>query len=1199
MFKEFFTKEIGAALRSPMIYIFFFLMALMAGAAVASDSIIIGGAIGNTNKNAPHIITNFVLILGIFSLLIAAAFFNNAALRDSKNQFQEIMFSLPITKSGYFWGRFLGALVLSTIPLLGIFLGVEVGAILAKMFEWVDAERFGSFQLAVLVNNYVLFILPNMFIAGSIIFFLAHKWQNTIISFVGVLVIIVAYLVTSDLMSDLENEQLGALLDIFGIGTYSIFTKYWTPVEKNTLAPPIAGLLLYNRLIWLSVGVAVSAISYQVFNLKLRQAGKKSKSETKEIAPVSEIISKPSVSAQFNFATNWTHFMSFFKLNFLNIVKSNVFKILVVFSLVLLFVSMIEGYEYFGLQSYPLTYKVVGDITSSTGLFTIIIVIFFAGELVWRDRTERINEVINSTPHQSFASVFAQFFALLSVATLLHVIYVFIGISSQLLRGFTDIKFEVYVIDYFVDLFPNWFLFIALFMFIQTLLSNRYIGYFVSILVFMIWGLLLSILDIQSNMLDLGGGPSIRYSDMSGFGSGFTGALWFNLYWMLLAVIMLFKASFYWPRTAANGFSHRIKSAFSNATPTALKVFGAICVLWLLVATNVFYNTQILNSYITGDEQEELLANYEKKYKKYQHAPHPTITDVIYYIDIYPEERDIRTKSELQLINKTNHPIDSMHFIVSDDWETNIDIAGAKLVLNDEEIGYQIYELAKPIQPGASMEMTIVNNYITTGFENDAGNTSIQKNGTFINNSTILPNMGYSPDYELGEKYTRKKYDLEPKDRMPRLVHSCGDMCNVNYLSDGRSDWVNVETFISTSEDQIAIAPGSLLAERNENGRNYYHYKVDHISQNFFSFMSAEYEVSRSKYKDVDIEIYYDEDHPYNVNKMTDAVERSLAYYEKNFGPYFHKQARIIEFPRYATFAQAFPGTMPYSESFGFITNLEDESENNVVDAVIAHEMAHQWWAHQEISAKMEGGTFLTESFAEYSSLMVMKEAAKEDPIKMKNFLKYDFNRYLRGRSGEREKELPLYRVENQSYIHYGKGAIVLYALQDYIGEDSLNAALSSFLEEYRYAEPPYPNSHDFLRHLYPRVPDSLNYLVDDWIKNIRLYDLRLTDAQTISNNSGYETTMKLELKKLDADSLGTETEMEFEDWIDIGLYADNEEENLLIVERVKLNQKDSTITLFSKELPKKAAIDPKRLLIERVTDDNVKTVELKGSTEE
>jgi hypothetical protein len=1191
MFWEFFTKEIKTALKSPMIYIFIGLMALLAGAAVASDSVVIGGAIGNTHKNAPYIITTFVLILGMFALLIAAAFFNNAALRDVKNNFHEIMFSLPIGKFGYFGGRFAGALVLSTIPLLGIFIGVEVGEALAKAFEWVDPERYGPLYWSVVINNYFLFILPNMFVAGSIIFFLAHKWQNTIVSFVGVLAIIVLYFLTGTLLSDVDNENIGALLDIFGIRTFNIYAKYWTPAEKNTLSPAFEGLILYNRLIWMGVGLLISALSYAAFNFKLNQAGKKSQKQESEVQKAQVPAKIKSITPTFSGGTDWIQFVSFFKINFLSILKSNVFKILVVFSTVLLVVSMAEGYEYFGLQAYPVTYKVAEDITGSTGLFNIIIVIFFAGELVWKDRTDHIDEVINATPHRSFSNVLGQFFALLSVAVVLKIVYIIIGIASQLLRGFTHIKLEVYLVDILLETIPTWFFFIALFMLIQTLLSNRYVGYFASILTVIVWPIMMGIFDISSNMVDLGSAPSIRYSDISGFGAGATATIWFQIYWMLLAVLLLFKTGFYFPRTKVNGFINRMKSAWNNASKSTLTMAVGVGVVWFGVGAFVYYNTQVLNPYQTSDEAEELRANYEKTYKKFENAPHPVITDAIYHIDIYPSELDVYTRTELTVKNQTDEPIDSIHVVLSDDWETTVTIPEAEIVLDDEEIGYRIYALAKPMLPGEVAKWEVKNNYITQGFSNFGGGTSVQTNGTFLNNAAILPNFGYSEGAELSDKYTRKKYGLEPKKRMPELVSPCGNACNYNYLTDGSADWVNVETFISTSKDQIAIAPGSLISKEEDEDRVVYHYKVDHPSQNFFSFMSAAYEVASDKYKDVDIEIYYDADHPYNIEKMIYAVKRSLAYYEANFGPYYHKQARIIEFPRYATFAQAFPGTMPYSESFGFVANLEDESENNVVDAVIAHEMAHQWWAHQEIPAKMQGGTFLTESFSEYSSLMVMKESFNDDAMRMKEFVKYDFNRYLRGRSSEREKELPLYKVENQSYIHYGKGAVVLYALQDYIGEDSVNAALAGFLEEYRYAGPPYPNSHDFLRHLNPRVPDSLKYLVEDMIMNIRLYDLRLTEATIDSSASGYQTTFKLSAVKLDADSLGNESEIPMNDWVDIGLYSDEEEEDLIAIKRVKMKSGEGTFVLESAEKPVKAAIDPKRLLIERVIDDNVKRV--------
>ena len=342
----------------------------------------------------------------------------------------------------------------------------------------------------------------------------------------------------------------------------------------------------------------------------------------------------------------------------------------------------------------------------------------------------------------------------------------------------------------------------------------------------------------------------------------------------------------------------------------------------------------------------------------------------------------------------------------------------------------------------------------------------------------------------------------------------------------------------------------------------------------------------------MDIEIYYDKKHSVNVNKMVKAVERSLEYYSKNFGPYTHKQCRIIEFPRFSTFAQAFPGTMPYSEAFGFVIDLEDEEKNNVIDAVIAHEIAHQWWAHQLVGADMQGATLLSESFSEYSSLMTMKSIAKT-PMAMREFIKYDHDRYLRGRSGEVEKELPLFKVENQSYIHYGKGSVILYALQDYIGEDKVNEALKEFLDKYKYSNY-YPTSLDFLKVLEKKVPDSLNYLIDDWFKEITIYDNRLKTAEAKKLENGkYEISLEIESRKFRADSIGNEKSVPLDEWVDIGFFTDGDEKELIGQERIKIVENLSKLSFQLDTLPAKAAIDPRHLLVDKVYSDNTKTINL------
>jgi len=1164
-------------------------MALFVFGATISDNIQIGGSVGNVYRNAPYVITLYTSIMTLFGLMIATAFFNNAALKDYNNNFNEILFSTPISKAGYFFGRFFAAMVLATIPMLGIFLGTLIGSYLAPIFGWVDADRFGNFYLETFINNYLLFILPNIFFAGAIIYALAQKWRSTTISFVGVLIIIIGYIVSGTLLSDMDNETIAGLADTFGIRAYGSYTKYYTPIEKNTLSPLFTGIVLYNRIIWISIGAIVLLLSY--FSFSFKEKNKKVKVIKESKSEKNTLFVLPKLHSIFNNNTEWIQFKSFFYVNFLSIAKSVTFRILFLFSAILLLTNLIGGFEYFGLQSYPLTYKLIDTISNGTIIFVVIILVFFSGELIWRDRGSNINEVIDATPHTSFISLLAKGISLVAITSILHFFFIFIGIIYQLINGFTRIELDVYLLDFFYSDFIMYIVWSGVMIMVQVLVNNKYIGYFVSIIVIFIWNFVLAMLDIESNMLDIAGGPSLRYSDMNGFGPGLYGAMWFNLYWVLFSIICILIAGVLWNRGFSSSLKERIQTARKQVPNNYRIIILTTAFVWIAVAGFVYYNTQILNSYKTSDQMEELSVEYEKKYKKYENINQPKITDAKYFVDIYPHKRDVYIKTIFSLTNETNSPIDSIHYNIDQDWNTEIIIPNSKLVYEDKELGYLIYQLNKALQPNETIAVEIKTSYITKGFSNGTGNTSIVKNGTFLNNFQVVPSMGYNPDVELSDKNTRKKHELKPKDRMPELEENCTENCMANYLTNGHSDFITVETTISTSGDQIAIAPGSLIKKWNENGRNYYHYKVDHPSLNFFSFISAKYEVATRKWNNVDIEVYYDAKHSVNVDMMIDAVERSLIYYTENFGPYYHKQCRIIEFPRYASFAQAFPGTMPYSESIGFVINLEDETKNNIVDAVIAHEMSHQWWAHQLIGANMQGGTMLSESFAEYSSLMTMKSIAKT-PMDMREFLKYDHDRYLRGRSGETERELPLYKVENQMYIHYGKGSAILYALQDYIGEDKVNLAMHNFLDEFKYQKPPYPTSLDFLKYLEPQVPDSLKYLINDWFKEITLYDNRMKEATYKKLDNGkYEVSVNIEAYKMNADTIGNETKIPVNDWIDIGFFTDDDEKNLFFEKRLKIDNSEMNFTFVLDSLPIKAAIDPRKLLIDRVYSDNTKTV--------
>ena len=1192
MFAVFLKKELSRGLKSPMLYIFIFIVSLLVFGAVVSDNVVIGGTVGDVHKNAPSVVAMYVTILNIFGLLFATAFFNNAALRDYRFNFNEIMFSTPISKAGYYFGRFCGAWILSTLVMLGIYLAFIIGAAVGPAMGWIGADRMGPTPWGAFISTYFIFVVPNMFLAGTVIFALATRFKSTVVSFLGTLIIIIAYIVGLNMASDLDSQSTAALIDIFGISTYNLDTQYFTPFEKNTINPSLSGYLLPNRIIWSSVGIILLLFGYFTYSFTIKaKKVKKQKTGIDTVSNRKHLIAPVLTNTQ-DAPSSWDSFKTFFKINFLSILKSNVFVILVLFSIILLVVNLWNGFDFYGLQSYPVTYKMLDEINGIATLFVIIILVFFSGELIWRDRDSHINEVIDSTPHHSVSSLMAKTISLICLASLLHLTLMIIGILYQAANGYTSFELGLYLTDFLTGSLITFTIWAGILIFIQVFFNNKYLGYFVSVLIMFMIDFIFLALKIESKMFVIGATPKTIYSDMNGFGPGMNGHLWFSGYWVLLGGFLILLAGLFWPRGTSKRLSQRWKAGRKSLDKSYYGTLGFFSVAWLAVAGFVFYNTQVLNPYDNSKTAEQKQVSYEKAFKKYQDIPNLSITDAVYNIDIYPAQRKSDVTVDLSLKNKTNAIIDSLHFTINPDLNHELIIPESELVFTGLEKSYLIYHLKNPVLPGDSTHFSVKADYTAKGFENTVSNTNVIKNGTFFNNMSVLPSFGYSENYEISDKNKRKSYELPERDRMPELQTTCSDLCMKNYLTDGAADWVNVETFISTSEDQIAVAPGSLISEKTENGRRKYHYRSDHISQNFYSFISANYEVAKRKWNGIDLEIYYHAGHKVNVERMLDAVQKSLEYYTKNFGPYYHKQARIIEFPRYQTFAQAFPGTMPYSESFGFIINLENEEDINVIDAVIAHEMAHQYWAHQVIGAEMQGSTMLSESFSEYSSLMVMKQTS--DDLKMKDFLRHDLRRYLRGRSSETEKEVPLYKVENQGHIHYGKGAFVLYGLQNYIGEERVNTAMRQFLEAYRYQEPPYPTANDFMRYLEPQVPDSLQYLITDWFKEITLYDLRLMDTQMERLANGQcKVSLDIIAKKTKADEVGKPTEVPIKDWVDIGFYKDRDEEDLLFRERIFFDQENITLEFTLDTIPARVAIDPLRLLIDRIYDDNSKNLNL------
>jgi len=504
-------------------------------------------------------------------------------------------------------------------------------------------------------------------------------------------------------------------------------------------------------------------------------------------------------------------------------------------------------------------------------------------------------------------------------------------------------------------------------------------------------------------------------------------------------------ANLLWVRGLEVGWRRRLQLAAARLTRPLQALSAGALIAFISLGGFIFYNTNILNEYRTRYDNQLRQVEYEKQYKEHEDSPQPRIQSVNVNIDIYPADLRLHAQGSFQLKNKTSEPITLVLVNLPQHAEIlGLSVGPARQASQeDPRNGVYIFNLPQPLEPGQSLALDFDLDYAVHGFTNRRGSTRVVHNGTFFNHAN-LPRIGYIAGAELSEDSDRRKHDLQPKDRMA----SIDDMAaRQNHYISPDADWIDFEATVSTAPDQIAVAPGSLRREWTEDGRRYFHYKSDGRILCFYSFLSARYELLRDQWNDVAIEIYYHKGHEYNLDSMVTAIKLSLDYFTKHFSPYQHKQVRILEFPRYQQFAQSFPNTIPYSESLGFIARVDpnDEKDINYPVYITAHEVAHQWWAHQVIGGNVQGATMLSETMAQYSALMVMKHTFGAD--KMKRFLSYELDRYLMGRAAERKKEMPLALVENQPYIHYQKGSLVMYALQDYIGESTANQALSNYIQ--------------------------------------------------------------------------------------------------------------------------------------------------------
>jgi hypothetical protein len=1194
--------ELRRRLRMLSTYVYFavffglgMLWMLASGGAFAGASVDLGAG-GKVPINAPLSVLVVTTLGGYLGTIITAAIAGRATFQDVDHGMTAFFFSAPISRRDYLGGRFLGALLSVVILYPGLTLGMLAGTCMPA----VDATRVGPQAALAYVQPYLTVLFPNLLFTAAIFFTLATLLRRMLPVYVGAVVLVLGYLIASSLIANLDNRTLAAMLDPFGMQAAGQLTDYWTIAEKSTRLIPLAGVFLWNRVAWTGLGVVLLAFTYARFSFTER-AARNAKARPVEPKVASPVAVPATPTLDFSARASFSALLQLARLQLRETVKNVFFLVIVLAGVLFVVVTGLNADELYGTRTWLLTYEVLEIVGGSFSLFILIIITFYSGELVWRERDARLAPIFDALPVRGWVYFTSKLLALMAVQVILVAVIMAAGIVLQAAKGYFHFEIGLYLKTLFGIRLVSFWILCSTAMLVHVVVNNKYVGHFVMILYF-IAGIAMPLLGLEHSLYRFGRIPTWTYSSMNGFGHFVEPIVVFQIYWAALAIAFALAANALWVRGAETRWRPRLQIAWAARSRGSVLAVSACLVVFACVGGFIFWNTNVRNEYVTEHDAEARQAKMERRYRSWWEAPQPTIEGVKVACDIFPEARRLDLRGTYAVENESERPISQILVQVSHRAKINrLSFGrGERRSVADPELGFYVYDLPQAIAPRerASLEWDL--SYDNRGFSSSGGDTHVVYNGTFVNSWEFTPHLGYSGESELRDDAVRHKFGLAPRSAAP-----AGDPVGSTHNYAGPdANWVDFEATVSTSLDQLAIAPGYLDREWTQDGRRFFHYTMDSRILGFYSFLSARYSVLRDHWspppsampgsREVSIEIDYQAGHEFDLGRMVKGVKQSLDYYTSKLGPYQHHQVRIVEFPRYEKFAQSFPNTIPFSESIGFIARVDDANPDDIDYPfyVTAHEVAHQWWAHQVISGDVQGATLLSETMAQYSALMVMKH--EYGPDKMKKFLRYELDRYLRGRSDAKRVEMPLVKVEDQPYIHYAKGSVVMYALADYIGEDVLDAALARFIADNKLQAHPYPDAPAFVAALREATPPEYPHLIEDLFETITLYENRAERASYVKRADGkYDVTVVVHAKKLRAGSFGAETEIPIDDFIDIG--ALDKEGKVLALDRRKITSKDATFTFTVDAEPAKAGIDPLNKLIDRMPSDNVVRVEKQG----
>lgn len=1090
-----------------------------------------------------------------FFLFLIPSIIGYSLYRDSLSNTHQIMYSFPVTKRSYLFGKFGGSfLVAATLLFL-----VVLNFALAKYLPGLNPDKIGPLNIEGFVYLLGFYILPNLLIYGLFVFSVIIITRNIYSGFGVVIAIFFLQSIIENLA--VNNLEAMALLDPLAQNSYYYVTRYWDALDRNTAQLPMVSMVLYNRLLYLGIALVTFFFAYRKFEFhqevspifSFKKAGKRL---IKENFSNIHLVQLTKVKLSFDVPFQLRAFVQLVKSQVNYIFRSPLFLVMLGLAIltIVFSISKVTAIDSMGLL--PETRIVLYFPSILYKVIVMLLTFLYSGMLIHRERKSGINELVDIVPVPTSLLMLSKFMAIIVMQITLLFCLMFSGMFMQVFNGFYEFEIGLYIKQLFGIELTTMVVWAMVAFFTHSFLKNSFVVTFL-LLGFWVLTSMLSQFGVETNLFSYNKMPLLFSSYFDGYGHNLGQFILLESYWFAFGLIILTVAYLLFNRGLTVTFKDRLNELKLrlNLKVVSLLLFSAA--VTLLLGFKI-YNIEQHDVRLTTDEKREQYEEFQANFSKYDGYSQPRIIATRFEMDLFPKQNSFIAKGYHVLQNKTNKAIDTLLVTCSVNEITTLESNGVfEVIEKDENFQFYVLKLNQHLNPKDSIRIA----YVINNKENTllARKSNALKNGTFLEES-IFPRIGFQDN----------KRSLSPED----------ESATANHFNSIDSDRIYFDGLISTDSSQTAVTSGELINSYVKEDRAYFHYKTKVPVRFSLGIYSGDYIKYQENFMGVNLEIVHDEKQSNRIVTMTSSIKAALEYGINNFADYSHNEIRVVGYSSFGgSSSKTYANTIATPELVFSQADGTSEKEVNKSFYNPAFAISQHWWKNQLLPANASGASLLCESIPVYMVFNILKEQlGEEEAMKL---LRYKRKKYIQRQRWIKGVENPLSLVGNgQQYMYEGKGLMAFNSLSNRIGVGQMNLILKRYLECHKMKEAPYATSTDFISFLKEETPDSLDDLISDYFEKTVLHDIAF-DTVTVEQhkNNVYQLNITLDYCKIvNSDTLYTN------DWVECEIIYEDESTEMV---QLKCDKQKLSFSFQRSKKPTYLNLDPKLLLIEKEIDDN------------